>query len=174
MHKLYFKLICVTFLLSGCVVTPLPVSQTKKSKLTKALHNLDRNNSTKESMKLSRDIFYTVDRLTKEFKLTSPPLWHNTLVNVGLRKKGLCYHWSDTLYMHLVSQKYAHFEFHLVGANIGEYFWEHNALVVVKKGGKVQEGIVIDPWRDSGKLYFSKVNADKKYSWSHRSDRGCK
>ena len=174
MHRLYFKLIWVTFLLLGCAVTPVPVSQTQKSKLSTALHNLDRANPTKESMRLSRDIFYTVDRLTKAFRLTSPPLWHNTLVNVGLREKGLCYHWSDALYRHLLAQKYTHFEFHLVGANIGEYFWEHNALVIVKKGGKVEEGIVIDPWRDSGKLYFSKVNNDKKYSWSHRLDRGCK
>jgi len=61
----------------------------------------------------------------------------------------------------------------MVGANTGEYWTEHNALVIVNKQGHIEDGIVIDPWRDSGRLYFSKVKSDKKYIWSHRIDRGC-
>ncbi len=124
-------------------------------------------------MHLSQDIFYETQKLTKEFELTSPPLFHNTLVNIGLREKGLCYHWSDTLYGYLSQKQYLYFEFHLVGANIGEYFYEHNALVVVVKNGSIEEGILIDPWRNSGKLYFSKVVEDKEYKWKHREERGC-
>lgn len=126
-----------------------------------------------ESRQLSKDIFHKTYLLTKEFDLASPPLWHNTLVNLGLRKKGLCYQWADALYVYLEPKHYKDFEFHFAGANIGEYFFEHNALVVTAKGGKVQDGIVIDPWRNSGKLYFSKVNEDREYHWVHRHDRGC-
>ena len=124
-------------------------------------------------MHLSQDIFHETQKLTKEFELTSPPLFHNSLVNLGIREKGLCYHWSDALYAHFLQKKYPHFEFHLVGADIGEYFSEHNALVVVGKGGSIQNGILIDPWRNSGKLYFTKVVEDKKYQWEHREERGC-
>lgn len=172
MHRHYFSFILVTWLLVGCAVTPELVSQSKVTKLSTSLYTLGA--SQKESIKLSRDIFQKTMLLTTEFELTSPPLWHNTLVNIGVRKKGLCYHWSDTLYLYLSTQGYTSVEFHLVVANIGEYLWEHNALVVVKKGGKIEEGIVVDPWRDSGKLYFSKVNEDRKYKWLHRSERGCK
>ncbi len=171
-NRLFISLcmVCVT----ACTVAPVQVSQPQKAKLSAQLHSLDKNTPLKESIRLSKDIFYTVGRLTKEFQLTSPPLWHNTLVNMGFRKKGLCYHWSDALYRHLLTQKYRDFEFHLVGANIGEYWREHNALVIVSKGGKIEDGVLIDPWRDSGRVYFSKVNADRKYNWLHRSDRGCK
>ncbi len=124
-------------------------------------------------MHLSRDIFQETEKLTKEFELTSPPLFHNTLVNIGLRDKGLCYHWSDALYAYLSQKQYTHFEFHLAGANIGEYFSEHNALVVIDKGGSIKDGILIDPWRNSGNLYFSRVVDDKKYQWKHREERGC-
>jgi len=171
MHRHFFSFFLLAYLLVGCAVTPMQVSQSQKVKLSFLLQTLSA--SPKESTTLSGDIFQKTMTLTKEFKLTSPALWHNTLVNLGLREKGLCYHWSDALYVHLVSQKYVGFDFHLVGANIGEYWLEHNALVVVKKGGKVEEGVVIDPWRDSGRLYFSKVKKDKKYSWSHRGERGC-
>jgi len=125
-------------------------------------------------MLLSHDVFEETTRLTKSFKLTSPPWFHNFLVNIGLKEKGLCYHWSDALYMYLSKKQYPHFEFHLVGANIGEYFFEHNALVITAKGSKVLEGVIIDPWRNSGKLYFSKVREDTKYRWEHRASRGCK
>ena len=123
---------------------------------------------------LSRDIFHKTQELTKEFELTSPPLFHNFLVNTGLREKGLCYQWSDALYAYLSARDYPSFEFHLFGANIGEYFSEHNALVVVAKDHAAQEGIIIDPWRNSGELYFSKVEDDREYQWKHRAIRGCR
>ena len=173
MFNYYFKCFILTFFLAGCTATPPPVSETKVSELTSLLHSLDHGIPQKEARGLSQDIFYKTALLTQEFALTSPPVFHNFLVNVGLREKGLCYHWSDALYTYLSKKQYTAFEFHLVGANIGEYFTEHNALVVTARGGKVQEGVIIDPWRDSGALYFSTVKSDVAYQWKHRPARGC-
>ncbi len=173
MFKNFFKLLLISFLLIGCVVTPPLPSETRMIQLSKLLQSLDKSIPEDEAMHLSQDIFHETQKLTKEFELTSPPLFHNSLVNIGIREKGLCYHWSDALYAYFLQKQYPHFEFHLVGANIGEYFSEHNALVVVGKGGSIKNGILIDPWRDSGKLYFSKVVEDKKYQWEHREERGC-
>ena len=173
MHRYIFKLITLGFLLIGCTVIPPQVPQSKIDRLSTLLYALDKKVPPQESRRLSLDIFQKTQQLTREFELTSPPLWHNFLVNIGVRKKGLCFHWSDSLYLYLKQRGYTHYAFHLVGANIGEYFLEHNALVVIAKGAKIEDGIVIDPWRDSGNLYFSKVTKDKKYKWSHRTDRGC-
>lgn len=173
MLKHYIKLFILSFFLAGCAVTPPSVSETKVTQLSLLLQSLDSGIPQSEAMQLSKDIFHETQKLTEEFELTSPPQFHNFLVTVGAREKGLCYHWSDALYTHLIQKKYTSFEFHLVGANVGEYFFEHNALVVVAKGGKVLEGIIIDPWRDSGELYFSKVEDDSEYAWIHRPKRGC-
>jgi len=175
MHTHIFKLLIVAFFLGGCAVTPVSPGQSDIDTLSRSLSLLDDSVPDKERVKLARDIFAKTAQLTKEFELTSPPLWHNTLVNIGIRKKGLCYHWSDALYNHLSPQGYEHYDFHLVGAHIGEYWFEHNALVIVKKGEKdIQKGIIIDAWRNSGKLYFSKVEDDEDYTWSHRPERGCR
>ena len=174
MFKYYFKLFILSFFLAGCVVSAPSVSQTKVAELSFLCQSLDSNIPQSEAMELSKDIFHKTQKLTEEFELTSPPVFHNFLVNVGLREKGLCYHWSDALYVYLSGREYASFEFHLVAANIGEYFFEHNALIVVAKGGRVKEGIIIDPWRDSGELYFSKVKDDSAYQWIHRPKRGCR
>lgn len=160
--------------MAGCAVTPPSVSQTKVTQLSLLLHSLDSRIPHKEAKQLSQDIFHKTQSLTKEFELTAPPVFHNFLVNVGFREKGLCYHWSDALYDYLSRKQSTSFEFHLVGANIGEYFYEHNALVVVAKGGKVQEGVIIDPWRNSGELYFSKMEDETAYTWKHRPERGCR
>ncbi len=167
----FFKYILLTLFLIGCSVSPLPVSQHRQAQLVHTLQKLDHTVPQQEAQLLSHDLFDKTAKLTKAFELTSPPWFHNVLVNVGLRKKGLCFHWADALYAYLVKKEYPHFAFHLAGANIGEYFFEHNVLVVTSKDGKFEEGIVIDPWRDSGKLYFSKLKEDKKYIWKHRVKR---
>ena len=148
-------------------------SQAKRDELSHLLVSLDRDIPPSEAVQLSKDIFYKTQQLTKEFEMTSPPQLHNFLVTVGIREKGLCYHWSDALYLYLSEKNYNAFEFHLMGTNIGEYFYEHNALVVVSKGRNTQEGVIIDPWRNSGKLYFSKIEDDPEYIWYHRPKRGC-
>lgn len=174
MFKYCLRFLILSFFLVGCVVTAPSVSQTKVSELSLLFQSLDSTIPPSEAMQLSKDIFHKTQKLTEEFELTSPPVFHNFLVTVGVREKGLCYHWSDALYAYFSQKPYTSFEFHLVGSNIGEYFYEHNALVVVTKGGKVEEGIIIDPWRDSGELYFSKVKDDSAYRWTHRPKRGCR
>lgn len=173
MFRHLFKLLVLSFFLVGCVVTEPSLSETKVTQLSKLLQSLDKHIPQEEANRLSQDIFYKIQYLAKKFELTSPPQYHNFLVNVGLREKGLCYHWSDALYLYLSQKKYASFEFHLMGANIGEYLYEHNVLIIVAKSGRVDDGIIIDPWRDSGNLYFSKVSEDPKYKWKHRANRGC-
>ncbi len=173
MLRYYFKLFILSLLLVGCVVTAPSVSQTKITELSLLFQSMDSTIPQSEAMQLSKDIFHKTAQLTEEFEMTYPPQFHNFLVTMGVRKKGLCYHWSDALYVYLSKKRYTSFEFHLMGANVGEYFFEHNALVVVAKGGKIEEGIIIDPWRDSGELYFSKMEDDPEYTWEHRSKRGC-
>ena len=173
MFRHLFKLLLLSFFFVGCAVTAPSVNEAKVSRLSKLLQGLDMYIPKEEADQLSQDIYHKTRQLTKEFELTSPPQYHNFLVNAGLREKGLCYHWSDTLYLYLSQKSYPSFELHLMGANIGEYWSEHNALVIVNKGGRVEGGIIIDAWRNSGEVYFSKVSQDTKYQWKHRTQRGC-
>ena len=169
--KLLLLLLFLFF--TACTVTPSSVTQSRVEALSKLLKSLDSSISSKEAKSLSDEIFQEVTKLRKKFNPTSQAHFNNFLINAGVKEKGLCYDWSDALYLHFSKKDYSNFEFHLLVAHKGKYFYEHNTLVVVAKGGNVLEGIVIDPWRNSGNLYFSKVNEDKKYEWRHRSKRGC-
>ena len=120
------------------------------------------------STRLSKDIFYKTKQLAKKFKLVSPPLWHNFLVNIGVRKKGLCYNWSDSLFGYLKNRDYKNVKFHLIGANIGNYWSEHNALMISVDNLEFKNSIIIDPWRNSGELFFTHIKDDKDYEWKER------
>ena len=171
MYKYFFKLFIFSFFITGCAVKVVPPSDIRIKELSYLLYTLDTSIAKEETLELSKDIFQKTRALAKEFKMTSPPQYHNFLVNIGFRKKGLCYHWSDTLYTYFMHKSYPSFEFHLAVANKGRYWTEHNVLIVIVKGLSIEEGVVIDPWREPGKLYFSKAKEDKDYVWVHRYDR---
>jgi len=156
----------------GCTLTPLPdisnvVIEKKSKQLTQMLIELNKSIDPQEAQDFSLKSLYYAKKLAQNYKVVSPPLWHNVLVNIGLRDRGLCYEWSEDMLRYLLQQNYQTLRFFAVGANIGDYF-EHNALVVTAKGEDYREGIVIDAWRNSGNLFFDKVTNDKKYEWKNR------
>ncbi len=175
MHKSFFKrflfVSCCVCVLLGCAVKVASPTQARIIALSDLLRTLDRTMSKKETLQLSKDIFQKTNLLTEEFAMTYPPQYHNFLVNIGLKKKGLCYQWADALYAYFQQKPYHSFIFHLMGANIGEYWKEHNVMAIAVKNVPMQEWIVIDPWRNPGKLYFSKVKDDHMYHWKYRPNR---
>ena len=159
--------------MSGCSLTPLPkLSPTKQAQridaLTRMLQELSPMVNPQEAQDLAKTAVLRAKELGKSYEVVSPPLWHNMLVNIGVKRRGLCYHYSEDMLRLFLKKKYTTFEFYMVGANIGEYF-EHNAIVVSAKKESYKEGIVLDAWRNSGNLFFDKVLSDKKYEWKNRA-----
>ena len=122
-----------------------------------------------EAKVLAQDSIVYAYRLSERYDLVWPPLWHNTLVNVGLKERGLCYQWADDMLAHAKERGYHSFDFYLGVSGLGT-LWEHNTLVVSAKGEAFEQGVVLDPWRDSGELYFAKVGEDEKYEWQLRDE----
>jgi len=168
-----FLLLPVAIFFLGCTSTAPDMSPNREEELSKLLRSLNSAIPFIEAETLAHEIFKKTDKLRKKFKPVSEPHFNNFLINVGVKERGLCYQWSDALYIHFLNKNYQHFEFHLLVANKGKYFYEHNVFVIVSKSKNVMEGVIIDPWREPGKLYFSKVNEDKKYEWRHREKRCC-
>jgi len=171
MHRIFLKLFFLSFFIYGCAVKVKPPNEIRLHKLAKILQSMSTTISSKEANKLAKDIFQKTQSLARDFKMTYPPQYNNFLVNIGFKKKGLCYHWADDLYVYFKQKTYPSFEFHLIGANIGKYWTEHNAMAITAKGMTVHSGVVTDPWRNSGNLYFSKIKSDSKYIWKHRPKR---
>jgi len=101
--------------------------------------------------------------LAKEYRVVPPAGLQNMLVNLGIKDRGLCYHWAEDLEARLRALQITSLELHRAVARRATRR-EHNALVVTAKGGQFGNGIVLDAWRYCGSLYWADVSKDR-YPW---------
>jgi len=117
-----------------------------------------------ESQRLARAAIAHSQSLADEYRISRPPLLHNVLVNVGLKDRGLCWHWTEDLLAYLRELRFEHYDFHWATAYRGQLFREHNSVIVTARGSPLATGLVLDPWRHSGELYWVPVGEDT-YPW---------
>ena len=102
--------------------------------------------------------------LADEYDVVRPAVLHNVLVRIGLKNRGLCYHWTEDLMGRLQELNLTTYQLHWGVAHRGSELREHNSVVITATGQTFDEGMVLDPWRDSGNLYWSMVKTDR-YPW---------
>jgi hypothetical protein len=155
----------------GNTVVKAIVSEDEKKivELYNAIMTLGPNIVQSEAKFVAREAVLYPKILANRYKLMNPPLYHNVLVNYGKRERGLCYQWTRDMGLQINRpMKSLHF-FH--GVAFRRNYWkEHSTLVVAAKGKGVPDGIVLDPWRNSGTLFWSRVKDDKKYPWVKFTD----
>jgi len=105
--------------------------------------------------------------LAEEYKLVRPAVLHNVLVRIGLKDRGLCHHWTADLMEQLERLELKTYQLYWGVAHRGSELREHNSVVIAAKGQRFEEGIVLDPWRDSGELHWTPVKNDR-YPWQER------
>jgi hypothetical protein len=98
-------------------------------------------------------------QLRHDYGVIGPPLFNNFLVNLGIRKRGLCFQWAEDLLVQLDALKLRTLQVHWAEARAGS-LREHNGVVVTAKGQPFREGIILDCWRHSGHLFWSLLATD--------------
>jgi hypothetical protein len=119
--------------------------------------------STAEANRVAACAHVTARQLTVEYSIVGPALFHNFLVNAGIRKRGLCYQWAQDLIGRLDALKLTTLELHW-GVARPRTLREHNCVVVTANGQPFREGVLLDCWRHGGRLYYGKVGTDH-YPW---------
>ncbi len=169
-------------LLGGCSVSydnvkmegnrPVARILTNKQKksiadLSRALKALGPNTSQAEADDIAYDAIVYPMVLANQYNLVYPPQLQNVLVNAKYRDRGLCWQWADDMTAHMKKKNLKTFDL-LRGVANRRLKNEHNSLVVVAKGADFNTGILLDPWRNSGELYWTKVTEDEdpQYTWS--------
>ena len=102
--------------------------------------------------------------LAEEYQLVRPAVAHNLLVVFGIKDRGLCYHWTGDLMKRLQALDLKSVQLQWGVAYRGSELREHNCVVVTAKGQGFFKGIVLDPWRNSGNLFWAQVDEDS-YPW---------
>lgn len=136
----------------------------KIASLEKTLQSLSPEVSKEEAKAFSRAAVLYPYYLAKEYDLVSPPKFHNFLITIGIKERGLCYHWAGDLISYFKKRNFKSFDLYRAVVEQGN-LGEHNAVVVTAKGRPFSEGVVLDAWRDSSELFFKKVEEDQDYHW---------
>jgi len=120
--------------------------------------------SPDEDRRVAYAAYMTGLELRREWRVVWLPGVQNLLVNMGARKRGLCFQWATELLVRLDALKLQTLELHWAesGPNTGA---EHNVIVVTARGQPFGEGILLDLWRYSGTLVWTHVGMDPEYRW---------
>ncbi len=160
---------------AGCATLPADgpplASQNDISELGDAIKALGDKIDPAEAEMAAQIAMIYPNQLARQYGVTSGPMIHNTKVNQGLRPRGLCWHWADDLQNRLKQEDFKTLTLHRAIANSDSVFLiEHSTVIISQIGHGQDQGIVLDPWRNSGVLYWAPTLKDEKYTWIPRSD----
>ena len=108
--------------------------------------------------------------LANKYGLVRPAWLHNMLVSLKLKSRGYCYHWTQDMLTYLNSKGFNSLQMHW-GISGRDSYFEHNSVVITSNDGTFEEGILLDPWRNSSILYWNRVKDDKEYTWMEDTER---
>lgn len=154
--------------LAACA-TPPPSTGNEVERLAAQIQGLGPDIDPEEARRAAQIAYAYTDQLVQEYQITDPPLIHNAKVNKGLRPRGLCWHWAEDIERRLDQEQFETLEMHRAIANADNPFRiDHSTAIISRKGESMYEGVVLDPWRYGGVLYWSPLADDTRYDWVPR------
>lgn len=167
-------LILILFL-SSCGIAPRdlppPATDTQIAELATAIRTLDAQVDPGEAARAARISFLYSRQLAEQYQIEDSPLVHNTKVNRGTKPRGLCWHWAEDLEKRLAQEDFQTLELHRGIANADSFILiDHSSVMISARGYRMEDGIVLDPWRDGGRLFWAPVREDTRYPWRERME----
>lgn len=133
--------------------------------LKTAKEQVNQNKLKEESTTLALAVIDEIARLKIQYKSFAIPIVHNMLIDVGIKKRGACKHWAEDLLSFLRTTERDFFYVTWGEAN-PKKMTEHNVAVIYPNHATFYDGLLVDPWRSSGKPFWIRVKKDKHYKWN--------
>lgn len=116
----------------------------------------------REAELLSTTAHATSVQLAREYGVSGDPAFHNYLINIGLKKKGICADYTRDIGARLREMRFKTLVLHW-GTAWAKESEENNALVITARNQPFLDGIVLDGWRRAGRLFWCPVKDDAEY-----------
>jgi hypothetical protein len=165
--------LAMAFLLAqGCATSrpqvdlPPTIEQQRIADLGLAIRSLSAAIDAAEAQRAARISIEYTRQLAVQYEIEDSPIMHNFLVNIGVKPRGLCVDWTSDLLTRLQQERFYSLKLHWGIANYETAFrLEHSTVIVSARGGSLNQGLVLDPWRYSGHLFWSPTLEDPAYNW---------
>ena len=109
-------------------------------------------------------------QLAADWQVTDPPLVHNAKVLHGLRDKGLCNDWAEAMITRLRQERFETLEMHWATSPPEGFRVIHHSAVISARGAELDDGVLLDPWRGGGTLFWAPPPEDTRYDWYPRME----
>ncbi|RZV99406.1 MAG: hypothetical protein EX266_15120 [Rhodobacteraceae bacterium] len=173
--KLVLRMIQVAGLclaLAACGVAPekrAAASTLQIAALAAEIRAMGENVDPEEAERAARIAYQHTRELAIQYQIVDPPLVHNTKVNMGLKPRGLCWHWAEDMEKRLKAENFETLVLYRAIANAdNEWRIDHSTAIISARGEGMFEGIILDPWREGGYLFWEEVVDDTRYEWVPR------
>lgn len=164
----YLLTVLALLTLTACSAPP-PASSDDVARLARQIQSLGPEVDPSEATRAASIAYSYTAQLVEEYEITDPPLIHNAKVNKGLRPRGLCWHWAEDIERRLKQEKFETLTLHRAIANADNPFRiDHSTAIISRKGDSMYDGVVLDPWRYGGVLFWSPLTEDTRYEWVPR------
>lgn len=109
--------------------------------------------SPAEADALARAAIESAAALRRDYAPIRPAWLNNMLVNLGVKPRGLCYHWADDLGARLLGLELRTLRLYRAVMRLGR-LREHSGLVVTAQDQPFEQGVLLDAWRYGGRLFW--------------------
>ncbi|MCW3780892.1 hypothetical protein [Defluviimonas salinarum] len=169
MPKFFASLLvaAAVLLIGGCAAKPT-VTQGDIDALTREIKRLGPDVAPEEAERAASIAYLYSLQLAREYEITDPPIIHNDKVLHGLRERGLCNDWTEDLLKRLNQENFRTLSLHWATSPPATFRIIHHTAVISRRGDTLYDGIILDPWRYGGTLYWSRPQADRRYDWRPR------
>ncbi len=159
--QLNLKIVLI-FVSAICLRAARAEDERSIKELSEAIAKLAPDVDAREAELLSATTHTMARRLAREWGVGSNPSYQNFLVNIGARQRGFCAH-----YVRDIGTRLKEFQFKTLvlhwGAAYAKEAEESNCLVVTARNQPFQNGILMDAWRNGGRLFWCPVRKDPEY-----------
>ncbi|MGR3761552.1 hypothetical protein ACUXV3_15670 [Roseobacteraceae bacterium NS-SX3] len=157
-----------TLALAACGAPP-SATQGDVGRLAAAMRSLGPEVDPEEARRAAEIAYSYGAQLAQDYEVTTAPILHNTKVNTGLKERGLCVHYAEDMEARLKQENFRTLTLlRAIAEPKSEFRIDHSTAVIAAKGGGIYDGIVLDPWRYGGALFWSPTTEDTRYNWEPR------
>ncbi len=155
--------------LSACTTKPTP-GPSDIEDLAAEIQGLGPDVDPEEASRAAHIAYTYSQQLAQEYRVTDPPLIHNAKVMHGFRERGLCNDWAQDIQKRLNQENFRTLTLHWATSPPTDFRIIHHSAVISRRGDTMYDGIILDPWRYGGVLFWSKTKADERYNWRPRME----
>ncbi|MFD1343336.1 hypothetical protein [Litorisediminicola beolgyonensis] len=155
----------VAFAALGACATPPEATRSDVGALADAIAALGPEVDPREAQRAAEIAFAYPRALAREWQVTDAPLVHNAKVLHGLREKGLCNDWTEAMLARLRQEDFRTLSLHWASSPPKGFRVVHHSAVISAAGASMRDGIVLDPWRGGGQLFWARPDDDTRYDW---------